>query len=171
MKLIPCFLATMLLAASAELKIVVPKDDTVLTDPASRDDFVTLARQADSVVRVKETFRSTSEGIPVVHLDVVEQIAGEPVPDLVVAAAVWDVVAPWNLRREITTFLLLVRKREEILYVQSNGIPRIYGSGVIPVVDDVVPDEYAYRYDYLCIVRPITLGSIRNQLSHAGPVK
>ena len=169
MKLIPCFLTTVLLAATTELKIVVPKDDTTLTHPASRDDFVTLARQADSVVRVKETFRSVSQGTPVVDLDVVEQIVGEPVGHLVIAAAVWDVVAPWNLRRENTTFLLLIRKGEEILYVQYNGIPFIHGSGVIPVVDDVVPEGYAYRYDYLCILRPISLDIIRQQLARANP--
>src|SRR5262245_32491269 len=109
MKLITYPLALLLVAGASELKVVPPKDDTVLTDPRHREDFVTLASRADAVVRVKEVFRSTDDLIPVVFLEVVETIAGSPVSDhVVVAASIWDVIAPSDLRREKATFLLML---------------------------------------------------------------
>ena len=159
-------LAVVLLAGATELKIVPPDPSVVLTDPEHRDDFVTFARQAGSVVRVREAYRSKDvpTQISVVKLEVVEQIAGAPIERLEIAASIWDVIAPQHLQREGATFLLLVRDRNEILNVQSNGVPFWYGSGIIPIIDGAVPDSYAFGYDRLLILRPVTLPLIRQQL-------
>ena len=168
MKATPFVLAVVLLVPATELRVVVPKDDTVLTNPGSRNDFVSLAARADSVVRVKESFRSTHGSTPIVTLDVVEQIAGVPVRHLEIAASVWDVVATWKMRQEDATFLLMIRDRDEILHVQSNGIPFTLAPGIIPIVDEAVPEFYADLYDSLLIIRPVTLDLIRQQLARVG---
>ena len=162
-----------LLAGATDSKIVPPDSNSVLTKSVPREDFVTLARQAVSVVRVKEASRriDTHTLVVVVELEVVEQIIGAPVEHLEVAASIWDVVAPQPLRREGATFLLMVNHGGEILHVHSNGVPFVYGAGIVPIVNDAIPDDYADRYDELLILRPVTLAIIRQQLSRSAVVK
>jgi hypothetical protein len=149
------------------------ENGTVPTPGAEPDDFVTLARKADSVVLVKEGFRSSfpDDVTPKIDLEVVEQLSGPPVESLSVAAAVWDVVAPRTLKREETTFLLLVRDREEILGIEQNGIPLLIRPGMIPIVDSVVPMEYEWLYDFRLFLHPVTLAMIRDRFARKDPAR
>jgi len=93
--------------------------------------------------------------------------------DIVIAAAVWDVVAPWTLRRDKTTFLLNMANREEIMCIQYNGIPlRHLGcAGMLPVVDDTIPKDYATDYDLYSCDEAIAMSQVRAQLSHKDRAK
>jgi len=130
------------------------------------------AAEAESVVRVREARRTTDKVTSLVQLEVVENVAGTPIRhNIVVAAAVWDVVAPWTLRRGTTTFLLNMNGQGEIMCIQLNGIPTHHGqcAGIVPVVDDAIPKEYVTHYDSFTWYDSIPMSVVREQLSRKKP--
>jgi hypothetical protein len=167
MRPVACLLAFLFLGGTPCHTPVLPCPDSGCPEP---QDFVTLAQRADSVVRVKESSRSTFQYAPIVTLDVVEQMAGGHVDRLEIAASLWDAIVPWSLRREKTTFLLMVTSTGEIMDVQSNGIP-VGSPLVIPILHDMVLEDYVYLYDHDALVRSITLDMVRAQLSRRAQAK
>ena len=148
--------------------------DRVPTLPIQYTDFIHQAAKAESVVRVKEGRRESSRQTPLVYLQVIEHIAGKPIQDdIVVAASVWDVVAPATLTRDRTTFLLNMSNREEIMCIQYNGIPlRHQGcAGMLPVVDDAIPKNYAIDYDLYSCDEAVPMSWVRAQLSRKDGAK
>jgi hypothetical protein len=146
----------------------------VLTDPFRFRSFRFQAAEAESVVRVREALRTTDNMTPLVHLEVVENVAGKPIQEsIVVAAAVWDVVAPWTLRRETTTFLLNMGGRGEIMCIQVNGIPTEHGdcSGIVPIVSDAIPKAYVTDYDSFSCADSIPMSVVREQLTRKASTK
>jgi hypothetical protein len=107
--------------------------------------FLVAARSADSVVRV-ELIR-LENGAPL--LKVLEVLRGKPSTTVLVSSCIWDAITIGRKAPPDATYLLLLRGTEEIMCGHVNGLATISGGciGLLPVVDGVVPKEFAAGYD------------------------
>ena len=108
--------------------------------------FSEAAAQAEGVVRV----RVTGGGDTAATFTVVEVVRGKDVPkSILVSSELWNVHRPKPIPEGDITYLVLLRTGEELLCGHMNGLIILSHTciGIVPVVDDNIPAEYASSYD------------------------
>ena len=108
--------------------------------------FREAAAEAQGIVRVVVT--GDVDSAPT--FKVVEVIRGKDVPkSILVSSLLWSIHRPKDLPAGDVTYLVLLRQGEELLCGHMNGliIASHTCTGLLPVIGDAIPKEYANRYD------------------------
>src|SRR5262249_12968257 len=102
--------------------------------------------EAQGIVRVVVTGDSSSAPT----LKVVEVVRGKDIPKSIqVSSELWSVHRPKGLPSGDVSYLVLLRQGEELLCGHMNGLIIISHTcaGILPVIGDAIPQEFAKRYD------------------------